>query len=83
MSGNSQAGRKKSGVYCVAMKAQAKHLRQSLRRLPDYSWSCCEHIVMEPVAATGSVGNQDWYFIMGADGGPLVCVDVGVVGGVI
>ena len=82
MSGNSQAGRKKSGV-CVAMKAQAKQLRQSLICLPDYSWSRCEHIVMEPVAATGSVGNQDWYFIMGADGGPLVRVDVGVVGGVI
>ena len=37
---------------------------------------------MEPVlAATGSVGNQDWYFVRGAKGGPLVCVDV--VGGVI
>ena len=82
MSGNSQAVRKKSGV-CVAMKAQAKQRRQSLIRLPDYSWSRREHIVMEPVAATGSVGNQDWYFIMGADGGPLVRVDVGVVGGVI
>ena len=82
MSGNSQAGRKKSGVR-VAMKAQAKEIRQSLIRLPDCSWSRREHIVMEPVAATGSVGNQDWYFIMGANGGPLVCVDVGVVGGVI
>ena len=58
MSGNSQAGRKKSGV-CVAMKAQAKEIRQSLIRSPDYSWSCHEHIVMEPVAATGSVENQD------------------------
>ena len=58
MSGISQAGHKKSGV-CVAMKAQAKQLRQSLIRLPDYSWSRREHIVMEPVAATGSVGNQD------------------------
>ena len=65
------------------MKAQAKQLRQSLIRLPDYSWSRREHIAMEPVAATRSVGNQDWYFIMGADGGPLVCVDVGIVGGVI
>ena len=67
MSGNSQAGRKKSGV-CVAMKAQAKHLRQNLRRLPDYGWSRREHIVMEPMAATGSVGNQDWYVIRGAEG---------------
>ena len=82
MSENSQAGRKKSGV-CVATKAQAKGIRQSLICLPDYSWSRREHIVMEPVAATGSVGNQDWYFIMGADGGPLVRFDVGVMGGVI
>ena len=82
MSGNSQAGRKKSGV-CVAMKAQAKQLQWNIIRFPDYSWSRREHIVMEPVAATGSVGNQDWYFIMGTDGGPLVRVDVGIAGGVI
>ena len=81
MSGNSQAGRKKSNV-CVAMKAQAKEIRRSLIRLPDYSWSRREHIVMEPIAATGSVGNHVWDFIMGADGGPLVRVDVRVVGGV-
>ena len=62
------------------MKAQAKQLRRSLIRLLDYSWSHREHIVMEPVAATSSVGNQDWYFVRGAKGGPLVCVDVGVVG---
>ena len=82
MSGRSQTGQKNSGV-CVAMKAQAKHLRQSLRCLPDHSWSHRVHIVMEPVAATGSVGNQDWYFVRGAKGGPLVRVDVGVVEGVI
>ena len=80
MSGNSQAGRKKSNV-CVAMKAQAKEIRQSLIRLPDCSWSRREHVVMEPVAATRSVGNHVWYFIMGADGGPLVRVDLRVVGG--
>ena len=81
MSGSSQAGRKKSNVR-VAMKAQAKEIRRSLICLPDYSWSRREHIVMEPVAATGSVGNHVWYFIMGADGGPLVCIDVRVLGGV-
>ena len=79
MSGRSQAGRKNSGVR-VAMKAQAKHLRRSLRRLPGFSWSHREHIVMEPVAATGSVGNQDWYFDRDAEEGPLVRFDV--VGGV-
>ena len=41
------------------------------------------HIVMEPVAATGSVGNQDWYVVRGAEGGPLIRVDVDVVGGVV
>ena len=31
------------------------------------------HCVMEPVtAATGGVGNQTWYFVGGAAGGPLV-----------
>ena len=65
------------------MKAQAKEIRRSLIRWPDCSWSRHEHIVMEPVAATGSVGNHVWYFVMGADGGPLVCVDVSVVGSVI
>ena len=55
MSGRSQTGQKNSGI-CVAMKAQAKHLQQSLCRLPDHSWSRRVHIVMEPVAATGSVG---------------------------
>ena len=40
-----------------------------------------EHVVMEPVAATGSVENHVWYFIRGADGGPLVRVDLRVVGG--
>ena len=81
MSGNSQVGRKKFNV-CVAMKAQAKEIRQSLIRLPDCSWSRREHVVMELVVATGSVGNHVWCFIMGADGGPLVRVDVCVVGGV-
>ena len=81
MSGNSQADRKKSSV-CVAMKAQAKEIRRSLIHLPDCSWSRREHVVMEPVTATRSVGNHVWYFIMGADGGPLVRVDVRVVGGV-
>ena len=80
MSGNSQAGRKKLGV-CVCMKAQAKEIRQSLIHLPGCSWSCHKHVVMEPVVATGSVGNHVWDFIMGADGGPLICVDIRVVGG--
>ena len=57
MNGNSQAGRKKSNVR-VAMKAQAKEIRRSLVRSPDCSWSRREHVVMEPVAATGSVGNH-------------------------
>ena len=78
MSGSSQAGRKKSNV-CVAMKAQ--EVRRSLICMPGCSWGRREHVVMEPVAATGSVGNHVWYFIMGADGGPLVCVDLRVVGG--
>ena len=78
MSGSSQAGRKKSNV-CVAMKAQ--EVRRSLIRMPGCSWGRCEHVVMEPVAATGSVGNHVWYFIMGADGGPLVRVDLCVMGG--
>ena len=78
MSGSSQAGRKKSNV-CVAMKAQ--EVRRSLIRMPGCSWGRREHVVMEPVAATGSVGNHVWYFIMGADGGPLVRVDLRVVGG--
>ena len=82
MSGNSQAGRKKASVR-VAAKVQAKHIWRSLRRLPDYSWSRREHIVMEPVTATGSVRNQDWYVVRGAKGGPLVRVDVDVVGGVV
>ena len=81
MSGISQADRENSGV-CVAMKAQAKEIRQSLFCLPDCSWSRREHVIMEPVAATGSVGNHVWDFIMGANGGPLVRVDVRVVGGV-
>ena len=38
---------------------------------------------MEPMTATGSVGNQDWYVARGAEGGPLICVDVDVVGGVV
>ena len=75
MSGRSQTGQKNVSVR-VAMKAQAKHLRQSLRRSPDCSWSHRVHIDMEPVAATGSVGNQNWYFVRGAEGGLLVCVDV-------
>ena len=78
MSVSSQAGRKKSNVR-VAMKAQ--EIRQSLVRMPGCSWGRCEHVVMEPVAATRSVGNHVWYFIRGADGGPLVCVDLRVVGG--
>ena len=83
MSGRSQAGQKNAGVR-VAMKAQAKQLHRSLLRSPDCSetgWSRQVHIVMEPVAATGSVGNQNWYFVRGAKGGPLVRVDV--VGGAI
>ena len=41
------------------------------------------HIVMEPVAATSSVGNQDRYDVRGAEGGLLVHVHVDVVGGFI
>ena len=78
MSVSSQAGRKKSNV-CVAMKAQ--EVRRCLVRMPGCRWGCREHVVMEPVAATGSVGNHVWYFIRGADGGPLVCVDLRVMGG--
>ena len=82
MSVSSQAGRKKSNVR-VAMKAQ--EVRQYLVCMPGGCWGCCwgcrEHVVMEPVAATGSVGNHVWDFIRGADGGPLVCVDLRVVGG--
>ena len=83
MSGRSQAGQKNAGVR-VAMKAQAKNLQRSHLRSPDHSdtvWSHRVHIVMEPVAATDRVGNQNWYFVRGAKGGPLVCVDV--VGGVV
>ena len=78
MSVSSQAGRKKSNV-CVAMKAQ--EVRRCLVRMPGCRWGRREHVVMEPVAATGSVGNHVWYFIRGADGGPLVRVDLRVVGG--
>ena len=78
MSVSSQAGRKKSKVR-VAMKAQ--EVRRCLVRMPGCCWGCREHVVMEPVAATGSVGNHVWYFIRGADGGPLVRVDLRVVGG--
>ena len=78
MSGSSQAGCKKSNVR-VAMKAQEDH--QNLVCMPGCSWGHCEHVVIEPVAATGSVGNHVWYFIMGADGGPLVRVDLRVMGG--
>ena len=76
MSVSSQAGRKKSNV-CVAMKAQ--EVRRCLVCFPG-RWERREHVVMEPVAATGSVGNHVWYFIRGADGGPTVCVDLSVVG---
>ena len=78
MSVSSQAGRKKSNV-CVAMKAQ--EVQRCLVRMPGCRWGRCELVVMEPVAATGSVGNHVWYFIRGADGGPLVRVDLRVVGG--
>ena len=77
MSVRSQAGRKKSNVR-VAMKAQ--EIRRCLVRFPG-RWERRDHVVMEPVAATGSVGNDVWYFIRGADGGPLVRVDLRVVGG--
>ena len=78
MSVSSQVGRKKSNVR-VATKAQ--EIRQCLVRMPCCRWGRREHVVMEPVAATGSVGNHVWYFIRGADGGPLVRVDLRVVGG--
>ena len=78
MSVSSQAGRKKSNVR-VATKAQ--EVRRCLVCMPGCRWERHEHVVMEPVAATGSVGNHVWYFIRGADGGPLVRVDLRVVGG--
>ena len=77
MSVRSQAGRKRSNV-CVAMKAQ--EIRRCLVRFPG-RWEHRDHVVMEPVAATGSVGTDVWYFIRGADGGPLVRIDLRVVGG--
>ena len=78
MSVSSQAGRKKSKVR-VAMKAQ--EVRRCLVRMPGCRWGRREHVMMEPVATTGNVGNHVWYFIRGADGGPLVRVDLRVVGG--
>ena len=47
------------------MKAQ--EIQRCLVRFPG-RWERREHVVMEPVAATGSVGNHVWYFIRGADG---------------
>ena len=84
MSGRSQRERKVTGVG-VTKKAQArKNLQRSLRWSHDQSdtvWSRQVHIVMEPVAATGSVGNQNWYFVRGTKGGPLV--SAGGVGGAV
>ena len=62
-----------------------KHFCCSLLWLPDQRvplWSGQLHIVMEPLAATsGSVGNQNWYFVRDTECGLLVCD--GVVGGAV
>ena len=34
-------------------------------------WSRWLHIVMEPLAATGNIRNQNWYFVRDTEGGPL------------
>ena len=80
MSGRKQRGRKVTGVGSVTKK----YLCRSLLWSPNQSaplWSCWLHIVMEPLAATGSFSNQNWYFVRDTKGGLLLCS--GGVGGVI
>ena len=78
MSGRSQNGQKVTGVGSVTKKdCMWKYLCRSLLWSPDRSvplWSRWLHIVMGTLAASGSVSNQNWYFVTDTEDSPLVCV---------